>query len=452
MLRKTKIVGTCGPASEDKQTLRQLILSGVNVVRNNFSHGDHEEHIKRFHLVHELNQELGTYVGTMMDTKGPEIRTHHFKEGKALIKQGQTVTVYMDEIIGDETKFSVTYASLFEDVSIGTTLLIDDGYLSLLVIDKNHENRTLITVAKNTHLVKNRRGVNVPNTVLNMPFLSDKDIDDIRFACQHDYDYIAASFTRRKEDVFAIRDLLQSEGKDYIKIIAKIENQEGINNLDDIIDAADGIMVARGDLGVEIFAEDLPQMQKKMVHQCQQKGKLVIVATQMLESMQQNPRPTRAEVSDVANAVYDGTDATMLSGEMAQGNYPIESVEYMAKITEKAENHVDHRKFTEAALTEGDHLLDAVSFAAVQAAIHYRVKAMIAYGYKATDNLSKYRSIAPIVGVVDSYHKATSLSLFYGVFPVIGQEELDRRLKSLGVVKGDTIIVVRKYHIEFINY
>lgn len=451
-MRKTKVVGTCGPASEDKSILRQLFLSGVNVVRNNYSHGDHEEHIYRFKLVHELNKELGTYVGTMMDTKGPEIRTHHFKEGKAYIKQGQTVTVHMKEILGDETMFSITYGNLFDDVSVGTTLLIDDGYLALLVIEKDFEERTLITVAKNSHMVKNRRGVNVPNTVLNMPFLSEQDILDIRFACENDYDYIAASFTRRKDDIFAIREILKQEGKDYIQVIAKIENQEGINNVDDIIGVADGIMVARGDLGVEVFAEDLPQMQKDIIHKCQQRGKLVIVATQMLESMQNNPRPTRAEVSDVANAVYDGTDATMLSGEMAQGNYPIESVDYMAKIAEKAEKHVDHRKFTERALFEGDNLLDAISFSAVQAAIHYNVKAIIAYGYKATDNLSKYRSIAPIVGVVDSYHKATSLSLYYGVFPVIGHDELERRLKALGVVKGDTILVVRKYHIEFINY
>lgn len=451
-MRKTKIVGTCGPASEDKAILRQLILSGVNVVRNNYSHGDQEEHIHRFRLVHELNQELGTYVGTMMDTKGPEIRTHHFKEGKAYIKQGQTVTIHMNEILGDDTKFSITYPNLIDDVQIGSTLLIDDGYLALLIIEKDFVERTLITVAKNSHMIKNRRGVNVPNTILNMPFLSEQDILDLKFACQNDYDYIAASFVRRKDDVFAIRELLKQEGKDYIGIIAKIENQEGINNVDDIIDAADGIMVARGDLGVEVFAEDLPQMQKEIVHKCQQKGKLVIVATQMLESMQNNPRPTRAEVSDVANAVYDGTDATMLSGEMAQGKYPIESVEYMAKIAEKAEKHVDHKKFTERALSEGDNLLDAISFAAAQAAMHYNVKAIIAYGYKASDNLSKYRSIAPIVGVVDSYHKATSLSLYYGVFPVIGQDELERRLKSLGVMKGDTILVVRKYHIEFINY
>ncbi len=451
-MRKTKLVGTCGPASEDKNILRQLILSGVNVVRNNYSHGDHNEHINRFRLVHELNQELGTYVGTMMDTKGPEIRTHQFVDGKAYIKQGQTVTVHMKEILGDDTKFSITYPNLINDVEVGTTLLVDDGYLALLVIEKDLTEKTLITVAKNNHMIKNKRGVNVPNTILNMPFLSNQDILDIKFACQNDYDYIAASFVRRKDDVFAIRELLKSEGKDYIGIIAKIENQEGINNVGDIIDAADGIMVARGDLGVEVFPEDLPQMQKEIVHKCQQKGKLVIVATQMLESMQNNPRPTRAEVSDVANAVYDGTDATMLSGEMAQGKYPVESVEYMAKISEKSEKYVDHKKFMERALFEGDNLLDAISFAAAQAAMHYNVKAIIAYGYKASDNLSKYRSIAPIVGVVDSYHKATSLSLYYGVFPVIGQDELERRLKSLGVVKGDTILVVRKYHIEFINY
>ena len=451
-MRKTKIVGTVGPVSEDRAILRQLILAGVNVVRNNYSHGDYDEHINRFKTVHELNKELGTYVGTLMDTKGPEIRTHHFVDGKVYIKQGQTVFISMTEVLGTEERFSITYDRLFDDIEIGKTILVDDGYLGLLVIEKDKETRELITVAKNSHMLKNRRGVNVPNTILNLPFLSDKDIADIKFACANDYDYIAASFTRRKEDILQIKELLKAEGKDYIQVIAKIENQEGIDNLDDIITVADGIMVARGDLGVEVFAEDLPHMQKAIVHKCQQRGKLVIVATQMLESMQNNPRPTRAEVSDVANAIYEGTDATMLSGEMAAGRYPIEAVEYMAKINERSEAHVDHRIFAKNALFEGDNLLDAISFSAVQAAMNYNVKAIIAYGHKATDNLSKYRSIAPIIGVVDSYHKATSLSLYYGVFPVIGHDELERKLRELGVVKGDTILVVRKYHIEFTNY
>ena len=451
-MRKTKIVGTVGPVSQDKAILRQLILSGVNVVRNNFSHGDHEEHLGRFRTVQELNAELGTYVGTMLDTKGPEIRTHNFLNGSVYIKQGKQVIISMKEILGTEDKFSISYPTLFNDVEVGSSILIDDGYLSLLIIEKDKENQELITVAKNSHMIKNRRGVNVPNTVLHMPFLSEKDILDIHLACDYDYDYIAASFTRRADDVLAIRQILNSRGKDYIQIIAKIENQEGYDNVDEIIAVADGIMVARGDLGVEVFAEDLPHMQKSIVHKCQQRGKLVIVATQMLESMQNNPRPTRAEVSDVANAIYEGTDATMLSGEMAAGRYPIESVEYMAKISERSQAHVDHRIFAQNALYEGDNLLDAISFSAVQAAMHYNVKAIIAYGYKATDNLSKYRSIAPIIGVVDSYHKATSLSLYYGVFPVIGIEQLERKLKEFGVVKGDTILVVRKYLIEFINY
>jgi len=451
-MRKTKIVGTIGPVSEDKSILRQLILSGVNVVRNNYSHGDHQEHIHRFKLVHELNQELGTYVGTLMDTKGPEIRTHNFVEGKVYIKQGQTLNIAMTEVLGTEERFSISYANLYDDVQVGSTILVDDGYLALLVIEKDPELRELITVAKNSHMIKNKRGINVPNTVLNMPFLSEKDKEDIIFACENDYDYIAASFTRRAEDILAIRQLLHEQDKAYIQVIAKIENQEGIDNVDEIIAVSDGVMVARGDLGVEVFAEDLPHMQKEIVFKCQQRGKLVIVATQMLESMQNNPRPTRAEVSDVANAVYEGTDATMLSGEMAAGRYPIEAVDYMAKINLRSEQHVDHKIFAKNALFEGDNLLDAISFSAVQAAMNYNVKAIIAYGHKATDNLSKYRSIAPIIGVVDTYHKATSLSLHYGVFPVIGTDELERRLKELGVVKGDTILVVRKYLIEFINY
>ncbi len=451
-MRKTKLVGTVGPVSEDKAILRQLIQAGLNVVRNNYSHGDHNEHINRFKTVHELNKELGTYVGTLMDTKGPEIRTHNFKDGSVYIKQGQQINISMTEVLGTEERFSITYPNLFDDIEIGRTILIDDGYLALLVIEKDSEQRELITIAKNSHLVKNKRGVNVPNTVLNMPFLSEKDKEDIIFACENDYDYIAASFTRRAADILEIRALLETQEKSYIQIISKIENQEGYNNIDEIIEVSDGIMVARGDLGVEVFAEDLPHMQKEIVHKCQQKGKLVIVATQMLESMQQNPRPTRAEVSDVANAVYEGTDATMLSGEMAMGRYPLEAVTYMAKIHEKSESHVDHSVFAQKALSEGDKLLDAISFSAVQAAMHYEVKAIIAYGHKASDNLSKYRSIAPIIGVVDSYHKATSLSLHYGVFPVIGTDELERRLRELGVMKGDLIMVVRKYQLELINY
>lgn len=451
-MRKTKIVGTIGPASDNKSILRQLILAGVNVVRMNFSHGNHEEHIHRYELIQELNQELETYVGTLLDTKGPEIRTHLFAGGSAYIKQGSTVTISIEEELGTEERFSVTYPGFYDDMKVGSTILVDDGYLQLLVIEKDPEKKELITIAKNSHLIKDRRGINVPSVILNMPFLSTKDIEDIDVACRYSYDYIAASFVRRADDVLAIKKILKEKNKEYIQVISKIENQEGLNNIDGIIEASDGIMVARGDLGVEVFAEDLPHVQKELVHKCQQAGKLVIIATQMLESMQSNPRPTRAEVSDVANAIYEGTDATMLSGEMAIGRYPVETVEYMAKINERAQKHVDHSQFAKIALFENDKLLDAISFSAVQAAMNYNVKAIISYGHKASDYLSKYRSIAPIVAVVDSYHKATSLSAYYGVFPVIGHEQLERKLKQLGVVKEDTVLIVRKYQIEFVHY
>ncbi|MFA7589334.1 MAG: pyruvate kinase, partial [Acholeplasmataceae bacterium] len=307
------------------------------------------------------------------------------------------------------------------------------------------------TLAKNSHILRDRRGINVPNAKLNLPFISEHDLADIDFACRFNVDYIAASFVRRKEDVLEIKEILKKAGREYIIVIAKIESQEAISNIDEILEVADGIMVARGDLGVEIFPEDLPHVQKQIVLKCQQQGKIVIIATQMLESMIFNPRPTRAEVSDVANAVYEGADATMLSGEMAVGKYPIESVEYMAKINHRSQHYIDHLGFITNTPVAPDDILEAIGYATAQTTLHYPVKAILSYGHSQSKTISKYRPIAPIIAMVDEAHKATTLSCYYGVFPVLNEQELQLKYRQLGIDQGDTILVARRGQIQFIR-
>src|SRR5690606_20618407 len=324
-MKKTKIICTLGPASENKEMMTKLIKAGMNVARFNFSHGDYEEHGGRLKTLREINAELGTYVAALLDTKGPEIRTHEF-DGKVEIVKGSEVRIAFTPVLGNASKFSVSYPGLFDDMKVGEIVTVDDGYLTLEVVAKDDEAHELVTVAKNTHTVKSRRGVNVPNVILNMPFISEKDRSDIEFAAKMGYDFVAASFVRRADDVKQIREILDNAGGQRVQIIAKIENQEGVDNLDEIIEIVDGIMVARGDLGIEVANELVPMYQTEMIDKCLVAGKIVIVATQMLESMQKNPRPTRAEVSDVFNAVREGTHATMLSGESAAGDYPFEAV------------------------------------------------------------------------------------------------------------------------------
>src|SRR5690625_46871 len=308
IMEKTKLVGTMGPASESKEVLREVIKAGLNVARMNFSHGDHAEHLRRLTNVKELNEELGTNVAIMLDTKGPEMRTNEFENDSVVIEAGSEVELVFEEVLGTAKKFSINYPGLYDDVSVGTRILVDDGYLQTEVIKKDDKTRTLTVKAFNTHRIKNRRGVNVPDTLINMPFLSEKDMEDIKFGDKNNVDYIAASFVQTKSDILQIKELLEKENASHIQVIAKIENQAGIDNIDEILEVADGIMYARGDLGVEILPEELPHLQKLVVEKTRQAGKLIIVATQMVESMQQNPVPTRAEVSDVANAVYDGVD------------------------------------------------------------------------------------------------------------------------------------------------
>lgn len=441
-MEKTKLVGTMGPASEKVEVLKELMLAGLNVARMNFSHGDHEEHLGRLNTVRKLNKELGTNVGIMLDTRGPEMRTNEFDGGRVEILKDSEVTLHFTEILGTAKEFSINYPGLYDDVEVGTKVLIDDGYLQTEVLAKNASNRTLTVKALNTHTIKNRRGVNVPNTLINMPFLSDKDKSDILFGIKHNVDFIAASFVQRAEDVEQIRALLEENGTPEIQIISKIENQSGIDNIDEIIEASDGIMYARGDLGVEILPEDLPHYQKMVVEKCRQANKLIIVATQMVESMQSNPVPTRAEVSDVANAVFEGVDSVMLSGEMAAGNYPIESVKMMKRIVLANEKYVDYDQYL-FPLYEQDSDLENLSFMTAAAATAHDIKAVVASNKDVAYTLSKYRLPVPIVALLTE-SEATKANVYFGLKPVTEHSDktVATKLADLGLVKGDKFIFV----------
>jgi len=447
-MEKTKLVGTMGPASEAKEVLREIFKAGLNVTRMNFSHGDYEEHGRRIKTVRELNEELGTNVALMLDTKGPEMRTNEFENGAVVIEKNDEVEVVFEEVLGTNKKFSINYPGLFDDVQVGTVVLIDDGYLQTEVIAKNDKNRSITLKAKNTHRIKNRRGVNVPNTKINMPFLSQKDKNDIIFGAQQKVDFIAASFVQSAEDVLSIRKLLKEQNAEEILIISKIENQEGVDNIDEIIEASDGIMYARGDLGVEILPEDLPHLQKLIVEKTRAAGKIIIVATQMVESMQNNPVPTRAEVSDVANAAFDSADSVMLSGEMAAGKYPLESVKMMKRIVRKNEEYVEYDNFL-FPLNVSEEEIENIAFMATVSASNHEIKAVVTTNCKLACALSKYRIQSLIVPVVDN-SKARKLNLRFGVYPVVGKKESDAKdmLVKLGVLKGEKYLIVSDNKIE----
>lgn len=327
MLRKTKIVCTIGPASESVEKLEQLINSGMNVARLNFSHGDFEEHGMRIKNIREAAKRAGKTVAILLDTKGPEIRTHNMQNGAIELQSGDSVIISMTEVVGTKEKFSITYPGLIEDVHVGSKILLDDGLIALEVTNVDKSANEIHTKILNSGVLKNKKGVNVPGVSVNLPGITEKDRKDILFGIEQGIDFIAASFVRRAKDVLEIHQLLEENNATHIQIIPKIENQEGVDNIDEILEVSDGLMVARGDLGVEIPAEEVPLVQKMLIKKCNAMGKPVITATQMLDSMQRNPRPTRAEASDVANAIFDGTDAIMLSGETAAGLYPIEAVQ-----------------------------------------------------------------------------------------------------------------------------
>ncbi len=342
-MRKTKIICTVGPATTSEKKLKELMESGMNTARINFSHGDHTTHEKTMSKVKKVREELGLPVALLLDTKGPEIRTKLLETDNVELVQGQKFTFTTKDIEGTNEMVSVTYSDFAKDLKVGNTVLVDDGLIEF-VVDETTDTDVICTVLNNG-VLGSRKGVNLPDTKVNLPAMTDKDREDLLFGIEQKVDYVAASFIRSADDLKVIRELLDDNGGSYIKIFSKIENQEGLDNIDEILELSDGIMVARGDLGVEIPTEKVPEAQKMLVNKCNAKGKLVAIATQMLESMIVNPRPTRAEASDVANAVYDGTHITMLSGESAKGKYPIESLSTMAKINKRTEEVIDYSKF-----------------------------------------------------------------------------------------------------------
>ncbi|WP_430784834.1 pyruvate kinase [Virgibacillus flavescens] len=453
-MRKTKIVCTIGPASESIETLEQLIKSGMNVARLNFSHGDFEEHRQRIINIRKAAENLNEVVAILLDTKGPEIRTGSFKNGEDEITEGNTVIVSMNEVEGTAEKFSITYPGLINDLHEGSSILLDDGLIELIVKEINHDKQEIVTIASNSGTIKNKKGVNVPNVQVKLPGITDKDAKDIEFGIEEGVDFIAASFVRRPSDVFEIRALLEKHNATHIQIIPKIENQEGVENIDAILEVSDGIMVARGDLGVEIPAEDVPLVQKMLIHKCNVAGKPVITATQMLDSMQRNPRPTRAEASDVANAIFDGTDAIMLSGETAAGHYPVESVQTMSNIALKAETALDHKLIlTNLSKTVDMTITEAISQSVTHTAMNLSVSAIITpteSGYTAR-MISKYRPKSPIVAVTFSDHVNRQLSLVWGVYTAKGVEAnstdemldiaVDEGLKTKLFERGSRVII-----------
>ncbi|SDX19589.1 pyruvate kinase [Paenibacillus sp. CF384] len=451
-MRKTKIVCTIGPSSESLENTKKLINAGMNVARLNFSHGDFEEHGNRIKNIRQACSELGKTVAILLDTKGPEIRLGKLKEEPIELNQGETITLTTEEILGDKNRIPVTYANLPADVEVGSTILIDDGLIGLTV--EEVQGTEILCRIVNSGPIKSKKGVNVPGVHISLPGITEKDANDIVFGIEQGIDFIAASFVRKATDVLEIRELLEKHGASHIQIISKIENQQGVDNLDEILEVSDGLMVARGDLGVEIPAEEVPLVQKQMIQKCNRAGKPVITATQMLDSMQRNPRPTRAEASDVANAIFDGTDAIMLSGETAAGKYPVESVQTMSRIAVRAESALDYREiFTKQARAQQTTVTEAISQAVANSALDLDAKAIITStesGYTAR-MVSKYRPRSPIVAVTPQEQVMRRLALIWGIIPVLGtpaettDEMFDIAVQggiNSGIVKlGDTVII-----------
>ncbi|BCJ94751.1 pyruvate kinase [Anaerocolumna cellulosilytica] len=426
-MRKTKIVCTLGPSTDREGVLRELVIAGMDVARFNFSHADHEEHMGRLTKLREIRKELGLPIAALLDTKGPEIRIGKFKDDKKIqLKKGQTFTLTVRHIEGTETCVYVNYEKLIQDIQVGSIILIDDGLVELVV--KELTDTDIICQVNNDGVVSNNKGVNVPGSKLSMPFISKKDRDDIIFAIQQGYDFIAASFTRNAQDIMDIRKILEEYNCNTINIIAKIENLEGVENIDEIIDVSDGIMIARGDMGVEIPNEDVPVIQKMIIKKVYNAGKQVITATQMLDSMIKNPRPTRAETTDVANAIYDGTSAIMLSGETAAGAYPIEAVKTMDRIAVRTEQDIDYKKrFRALESQENPDITDAISHATCTTAHDLNAAMIITVtkSGKTARMISRYRPACTIIGCTTEEHVSRQLNLSWGVKPMMIREEKD---------------------------
>ncbi|MBZ9609221.1 pyruvate kinase [Clostridium estertheticum] len=452
-MKKTKIICTVGPASDNSETIKSLIDAGMDASRHNFSHGDHAEHKIRMDLVKELRSELNKHIAIILDTKGPEIRTGNFAAGKVELKEGAKFTVVCgEEVVGDETICSVTYNKLYEDVKPNDTILIDDGLVGLIV--QQVKGKKIHCKVANTGMIGNHKGVNVPGVSINLPALTEQDISDLKFGAEQGVDFVAASFIRKASDVLDIRCVLNENGGGDIQIFSKIENREGVNNIDDIIKFSDGIMVARGDLGVEIPTEEVPIVQKMIIQKCNAAGKAVITATQMLDSMMRNPRPTRAESSDVANAIFDGTDAIMLSGETANGKYPVEAVTIMSKIAKAAENALNYE---ENLKNKGKYHIpnvpNAISLATCNTAMELKASAIITATQSGSTakKVSAYRPECPVIAVTPYEKIARSLALNWGVVAICEEkvestdELIDKSvniaLKEGYVEKGDLVVI-----------
>ena len=424
-MRKTKIVCTMGPNTNSKEMMKKLVENGMDVARFNFSHGDHEEQKMRMDLLKEVRKELKVPVAILLDTKGPEIRTGELKDHKKVtLKENQTFVLTTSEVEGDNERVSITYKGLPQDVTAGGQILIDDGLICLEVQETT--GTEIVCRVINGGELGEKKGINVPNVSIKLPNLTEKDKSDLLFGIEQGIDFVAASFIRNAEAIYEIKDLLRENGGEGIDVIAKIENAEGVENIDSIIDAADGVMVARGDLGVEIPASDVPHVQKIIIEKCNHKYKPVITATQMLDSMIRNPRPTRAEVSDVANAIYDGTDAVMLSGETAQGKYPVEAVQMMAKIAESSEQFLkfDMCRDTKALLGK-QNVSSAVGFAAVTMVERLNASCIVTptMSGQTARVISNLRPSVPIYGVTPNERTRRKMQLYWGVKPITGYEE-----------------------------
>lgn len=452
-MKKTKIVATIGPASESEEVLKSLFENGLNVCRLNFSHGSHEEHRQRINTIKKVREELNLPIGIMLDTKGPEIRLGNFKEGTIELAEGDIFTLTSRDILGDESIVNVSYEDLPSDVKKGDIILIDDGLVELKVLEIIN-NTDIKTIALNGGTLKNHKGVNVPNVEINLPAITQKDIDDILFGIKNRVDFIAPSFIRKADDVTEIRRILEENGGQNIEIISKIENQQGVDNIDEILMASDGIMVARGDLGVEIETEIMPLVQKQLIKKAHSYGKPVITATQMLDSMMRNPRPTRAEVTDVANAILDGTSAIMLSGETAAGKYPVESVKTMYNIAIKTEESLNYSGLLKERSTETEiSTTNAIGRATCYTAQDLEAAAIItatSSGYT-SKAISKFRPKAPIIAVTTTEEVMRQLSLEWGVYPVLApnsettdeviSNSVESAIKSGYVKEGDLVVI-----------
>lgn len=465
MFRKTKIVCTLGPATDDENVLRSLIEEGMNVARFNFSHGSHEEQAGRLKMLKKLREEMKLPIAALLDTKGPEIRLREFTEGKAELQDGQTFILTTEEITGDASRVSITYKDLPGDVKPGNKILIDDGLIEMEVTAirpvagakpdaDGNKPMDIVCHVINGGMVSNKKGVNVPNIALSMPYISEKDYSDIVFAVENDYDFIAASFVRTADDVLAIRKILEDNGGEGINIISKIENMQGVMNIDEIIRVSDGIMVARGDMGVEIPLEDVPVIQKMIIKKVCEAGKKVITATQMLDSMMKHPRPTRAEATDVANAIYDGTSAIMLSGETAAGLYPIEALKTMVRIAIRTEQDINYlQRFKQRKTMSNPDVTNAISHATCTMAGDLNAAAIITVtkSGRTARMVSKYRPNCPIVGGCLTQNIYRQLALSWGVIPLLLEEKSQAEelfdyavdaAEKVGIIEQGDIVVL----------